>query len=273
MTYLNSFADFVVGTPLRQFTQPWPGLVVVALATSIALLLVIRWVSSPAAIRRSKERLIARVLELVLFRHDARVSFTAGGRILAANLAYLRTLLGPVAVSAVPCILILSQLSCWYAWRPLKAGEAALIEVKLREGFPVLEQSVSLSVPTCARVETAGVRVLAPPEVAWRLRAEQDGSDWIDIVVGDQAPVRKQLVVGEALQKVSARRSSRGIWESLLYPAEPPIDKASSIVAVDVRYPPRLLYLGNAEVDWVLAFVILTMVFGLLLKRPLRVQL
>jgi len=273
MTYLNSLADFFVGTLLRQFTQPWPGLVAAALATSIVMLLVIRWVQSPASIRRAKDRLIARVLELVLFRHDAWISFTAGGRILAANLSYLRTLLWPIVISAVPCILVLSQLSCWYAWRPLKAGEAVLVEVKLRDGFAVLEQSVSLSVPTNVRVETEGARVLAPAEVAWRLRAEHDGSGWIDVVVGDEAPVRKHLVVGETLQKVSLRRSRRGFWESLLYPAEPPIDKTSSVVEVDVRYPPRILYLGNTEIDWVLAFVVLTMIFGLLLKRPLRVQL
>ena len=151
-------------------------------------------------------------------------------------------------------------------------GEAALVEVKLRDGFPVLEQSVSLSVPAYVRVETEGVRVSAPAEVAWRLRAEHEGSEGIDVEVGGEAPVRKQLIVGETLQKVSARRSSRGFWESLFFPAEPPIDNASSIVEIDVRYPARQLYLGNMEVDWVLAFVILTMIFGLLLKRPLRVQ-
>ena len=247
MTYLNSFTDLFVGTLLRQFTRPWPGLVAAALATSIAMLLVIRWVSSPAAIRRAKDRLIARVLELVLFRHDARISFTAGGRILAANLAYLRTLLWPLGVSAVPCILVLSQLSCWYAWRPLRLGETVVVEVKLRDGFPVLEQPASLLVPTYILVQTGGVRVSAPAEVAWRLRAEHEGSEGIDVEVGDEAPVHKQLIVGETLQKVSARRSRRGFWESLLYPAEPPIDNASSIVEIDVRYPARQLYLGNTE--------------------------
>jgi hypothetical protein len=272
MTYLNLIADLAVGSLLRQFTRPWPGLLAAALATSIAMLLVIRWVSSPAEIRRAKDRLVARVLELVLFRHDARVSFTAGGRIVSANLVYLRTLLWPLVISAVPCILVLSQLSCWYSWRPLKGGEAAVLEIKLSDGFSVMETRVSLAVPASIRVETEGVRVTAPPEITWRLRAEHDGSDWVDIAIGDEAPVRKQIVVGDKLEKISARRSRHGPWQSLLYPGEPPIDVASSIVEIDVRYPSRQLYIGNTEVDWVLAFVILTMLFGLLLKRPLRVQ-
>jgi len=273
MTYLNAFADLFVGTLLQQFTRPWPGLVAAALATSIVMLLIIRRVSSPWAIRRAKDRLIARVLELVLFRHDAQISFTAGGRILAANLAYLQTLLRPLAISAIPCVLILSQLSCWYAWRPLEVGEAAVVEVKLRDGYPVLDQPVALSVPTYVHIETEGVRVPTNAEVAWRLRAVHEGSDSVGVKVGDEEMVIKKLVVGENLQKVSARRSRRGLWEALLYPGERPIDSNSSIVEIKVRYPQRILYLGNTEVDWVLAFVILTMIFGLLLKRPLRVQL
>lgn len=273
MTYVNAVTDFFVGTLLRQFHSPWPGLMAVALATSIAMLVVIRWVSSPAAIRRAKDRLIGRVLELVLFRHDAWLSFTAGGRILAANLAYLRTLLWPVAVSAVPCILILTQLSCWYAWRPLKVDEPAVVEVRLRAGFPVLEQRVSLIVPTFIPVQTEGVRVPSTAEIAWRLRGKQAGNDSLGVEVGDEDLVLKQIVVGETLQKVSSRRSQRGLWDALLYPAERPIDQASSIIEIEVKYPPRILYLGNTEIDWVLAFVVLTMIFGLLLKRPLRVQL
>jgi hypothetical protein len=273
MTYVNTAADFFVGTLVRQFHGPWPGLVAVALVTSIAMLLVIRWVSSPAAIRRAKDRLIARVLELVLFRHDARLSFTAGGRILAANLAYLRTLLWPVAVSAIPCILVLTQLSCWYAWRPLKVDEPVVVEVRMREGFPILDQPVSLVVPSFIRVQTAGVRVPSTAEIAWRLCGSHDGRDAIGVAVGDEDPVLKQIAVGDNLQKVSALRSRRGLWEALLYPAERPIDPVSSIVEIEVKYPPRVLYLGNTEVDWVLAFVILTMIFGLLLKRPLRVQI
>jgi len=272
MTYVNTAADFFVGTLLRQFYSPWPGLVAVALATSIAMLFVIRWASSPSAIRRAKDRLIARVLELVLFRHDARLSFTAGGRILAANLAYLRTLLWPVAVSAIPCILVLAQLSCWYAWRPLRVDEPALVEVRLRQGFPVLEHPVSLVVPSFIPVQTEGVRVPSTAEIAWRLRATHAGHDALGVDVGGEDLVLKQIVVGENLQKVSARRSRRGWWDALVYPAERPIDPGSSIVDIEVKYPPRILYLGNTQVDWVLAFLILTIIFGLLLKRPLRVQ-
>jgi len=257
---------------LRSFSQPWPALGATAFATAVLMLEIIRWTSSPPIIRRTKNRLTARVLELVLFRHDALVSFTALGRILAANLAYLRTLLRPMAISALPCVLILSQLSCWFSARPLHVGETALLEVSLRDGFPMMEQLVSLSGPDFVRIESEALRIPRMSEVDWRIRAERDGVDSIEIQAGDEVPIRKQIVVGETLQKVSLRRTGHGLGNQLVYPAEPPIESGHSIVQVSVRYPPRQLFLGNTEINWLVAFLVLTIAFSVVLKRPLGVK-
>src|SRR5438034_10872586 len=105
MSSFNAAFGFLVELLLAPFGQPWPGLGAAALATAVLMLLVVRWTSHSAATRRAKDRMTARVLELVLFRHDARVSFTALGRILTANLGYLRTLLVPLVLGLAPCLL------------------------------------------------------------------------------------------------------------------------------------------------------------------------
>src|SRR5436190_23350024 len=120
MKYSNALTGLLVDTIMAPFDRPWPALAFAAFVLAIAMLLIVRWTSSPEAIRRAKGRLTARVLELVLFRHDAFVSFGAGGRILAANFRYLAALGLPLAVSAVACGLILAQLSCWFSNRPLE---------------------------------------------------------------------------------------------------------------------------------------------------------
>ncbi len=273
MSFLNLLNGFLGDALLRPFSNPWTALAAAALVTSLLMLLVIRWTSSPAAIRRAKNRLLARVLELVLFRHDALVSFTAGGWILTANLAYLRTLLWPLAVSLVPCLLILAQLACWFDARPLQVGEPALIEVKLRAGLPVIDRPAFLSGANAVRVETEGIRLPQLSEIDWRLRGARAGMDAIEIHYGDEPPVQKQIVVGDDFRKVSRRRIQAGLWEQFLNPAEPPLDNAQSVVQVEVRYPARQLYLGNLEIHWLVAFLVLTIVFALFLKRPLNVQI
>lgn len=272
MHYLNSVTGWVVDAMVAPFDRPWAALVFVACVTAVLLLLVIRWTSSPEKVSRAKDRLLARVLELVLFRHDAVVSFGAGGRILAANFAYLGRLAWPLAISAVVCVLILVQLACWFANRPLAVGESALLEVRLREGLSA-DRRLTLSVPDAVRVETEALRIPALSEVDWRLRAVRAGDEAIDVTVEGEPAVRTRIVVGDGLRKVSLLRTNRSAWEAFLNPAEPPIDGTVSIVDVGVRYPRRQLYLGVHEIDWIVAFFVLTVLFGLVLKRPLGVRI
>ena len=273
MALLNQFTGFAVDALMRPFQSPWLALAAAALATSLLVLLIVRWTSSPATIVRARGRLVARVLELVLFRHDALVSFTAAGRILAANLAYLRTLLFPLTASIIPCVLILAQLSCWFDNRPLRVGETAVLEVRLRAGTSVIDRPLNLSGAQAVQIETDGVRIPRLSEIDWRLRAAHPGVDRLEIHFGDEPAITKQIVVGEDFQKVSRRHTQPDLWEQFLNPAEPPIDSTASVALVDIRYPARQLYLGNTEINWIVAFLVLTIVFALVLKRPLKVQL
>ncbi|MBI3863171.1 MAG: hypothetical protein HY290_14870 [Planctomycetia bacterium] len=273
MSSFNTAFGFVVDLLMAPFGRPWLALGGAAVATAVLMLLIVRWTSRAAATRRAKDRMTARVLELVLFRHDARVSFTALGRILAANLGYLRILLVPLALGLFPCVLILAHLACWFAWRPLAIGESAVVEARLQDGFPVAERAVELSAAGHVQVETPGVRKRSPAEVAWRVRAIREGADGITIRVAGEPPVRKQLVVSGALHKVTPRRTGPGFWPALWFPGEPPLERAGSLVEVIVHYPARQLFVGQMEVDWIVAFVVLTVVCGLALKRPLGVQL
>jgi hypothetical protein len=273
LSYLNQFSGFVLDGLLRPFHSPWAALAAAALATSLLVLLVVRWTSSPAAVARARGRFMARVLELVLFRHDATISFTAVGRIVAANLAYLRSLLLPLTFSLVPCALILAQLSCWFDARPLRVGEAAVLEVKLRHELSVTGLPLSLVQAQAVQVETDGVRIPRLTEIDWRLRGAQPGIEQLEIHCGDEPPVTKQIVVGEEFQKVSRRRSRPGLWQQFTNPAEPPIDGGAALESVEVRYPARKLYLGNTEVNWLVAFLAMTIAFALVLKRPLKAEI
>src|SRR5262249_47953489 len=171
---------------LQPFHSPWGALAAAALATSVLVLWIVRWTSSPPTIARARGRLIARVLELVLFRHDAMVSFGAAGRILHANVVYLGALLVPLAVSLIPCLLILAQLPCWFDARPLHVGEAAVLEVKLRDGVNVADRPLAVMGAQAVRVETEGVRIARLAEIDFRVRGDHPGVDWLDIRCGDE---------------------------------------------------------------------------------------
>ncbi|NUQ64822.1 MAG: hypothetical protein HUU20_20355 [Pirellulales bacterium] len=265
----NHVADLMLG-PLG-FESPWPGLIAASILTTAVLLVIFKKFSNQERIRKKKAVAMARVMELLLFQHDLSVSLTACGRILVAQVLYLKELLLPFGIAAVACTLVLIQLACWLEFRPFRPGEPVLLEVRFRGEVPAAGQLVVSSTSDIVHVETGVLRIPTTPEADWRLRAVAPGAGWVEVRAGRDV-VRKSVTVGQRLHKVSRVRSQTGFWDALLHPVEEPIDPSAAIRRVEIHYPKRQIYVGSTEVDWLVAFFVLTVLFGLVLKRPMNVE-
>ncbi len=266
---LNALCDLLM-SPFRG-GSPWPGLIVASLVTSALFILLFRSCSDQQALKRSKGRMLARALELLLYRHDMVVSLTAFPRIVAANGRYLMTLLRPFALALVPSVLLLIQLAGWYEYRPFAFGEPVLLTVDFAGPSPVLSEEAELRPSDGLTVETEGLRIPSLNEISWRLRARSAGSPSVVVHVGDLL-LAKEIVIGSGMRRISDRRVRAGFWNELLHPGEPPLPHDGPVESIRVRYPHRQLFLGDTEVHWLLAFLVLTMLFGLLFGRLLKVS-
>ena len=273
MTYVNSICNTLGDLLLSPFRgeNPWPAMLAISFVTSIAFVWAFKVFSNQRALKRKKGRMMARALELLIFRHDMVVSVTAFGRLAVANLSYLGELLKPIAVTLIPALLVLIQISCWYEYRPFAVGDPILVQVDFSDDFPVMSEEVQFVPSEGLEVEIESLRIPALNQLNWRLLAEADGFHWID-VKSDTKSIRKEIVVGNRFLKVSDRRVSGGFWSEMFYPAEPPIGNAGPIEQIYVQYPRRQLFVAGVEVPWVIAFLLLTMLFGLLIGRVLKVS-
>ncbi|MFO0919254.1 MAG: hypothetical protein U0872_13195 [Planctomycetaceae bacterium] len=267
---LNGLVDLV----LRPFTglSAWPALVVASLLTAAVLVALFGLSSDQEAIRRTRNRFLARTLELLLFQHDLRVSLTACGRIFAANGAYLWQFLKPMAIGLVPLVLIFVQLESWFDRRPLKVGEQAVLTVRLDPSHPVMTTPAEITVPASARIDSPPIRTPSRNEIAWRIVATESGSEWLNLKVGDTTE-RKSLVVSDRLARVSPRRESRGIVRELFAPSEPPLATDGAVTRMELSYPRREIDLGLTEIPWVISAVVLMMTFSLLLGQLFGVRI
>lgn len=266
---LNTLTDWLL-TPCSTVT-PWLGLTVSCLAAAGLLVALFQCSSNQQALRRARNRFVARILELLLFQHDLRVNLSACGRILWANLGYLRTMLPPLLVATVPLILTLIQLDCWFERRPLRVGETAVIEIELDRSHPVTQAAVDIKMPSIARLDSAAVRTLATNEQAWRVRATDAGMAPIEIRVGDQTEL-KQMVTGTQLARISTIRTKSSVWNNILHPSEPPLAATAPIRRIQVNYPQRQLFFMGTEIHWAVAALLLMMIFGLILGRLFGIQ-
>ena len=267
---LNSLFDLLLWP--FQIRSPWPGLVVASLATAAVLVALFSVSSSPSAIRRSRNKLLARTLELLLFQHDLRVGLTACGRIVSANLAYLWQFLKPMCLGLIPLLLLFVQMENWFERRPFRVGEPGVLTVQLATAYPVLTTPVQLQLSDAIRVDSPPVRIPSKNELAWRFVAESDTAHWADVTVAEVRE-RKHVVIGKSLARVAPVRVSQGAAREVFSPSEKPLAASSPVQRMEISYPTRKLFLGLTEIPWIAAALVLMMVFSLGLGRLLGVPM
>ena len=274
MQFLNRLLNGLADGVLRPWagSSPWPALGVASLLTAAVLVGLFSLTSNQPAIRRARNRYIARTLELLVFRHDLRISLSACWRILLANVAYLGQFLRPFLISAVPLLLIYVQMAEWFEHRPLRVGETATVEVALQPEYPVLKTPVTLTAGELAVLDSPGVRSAAGNSVTWRVRATSAGAGSITVQAGEQTAT-KRLMVADGLARVSTHRVPAGVSAELLSPGEAPLPTAGPIAQIHVSYPARELWLGSSRIHWTIAAVVLMMGLGLVLGRLFGVRL
>jgi hypothetical protein len=77
--------------------------------------------------------------------------------------------------------------------------------------------------------------------------------------------VEKEVVVGEASERVSAVRPGRDWTSQLLHPAEPPLASGMPVKQISIDYPQLKSYIHGAN-WWVAYFFVVSMLTAIVLK-------
>ncbi len=269
MAIVNRLIGVVIDGLLWPFRglPAWVGLAFMSLLTAVGVLLVYRAVSDQDGITAVRRAIVAAILEMRLFRDDLVVVFRAQGRVLRHSLRYLRYSLVPLAWLTVPLILLVVQLQHVYGYRPLAAGETAIVRVALAE-----DADATLEASSGVGVETPALRIPALGEVNWRIAALEPGEHVLTVQVGERR-LTKSVSAGGPGRPIAPERPSNRILHQLLHPRERPLPAGSPAHSISVSYPDESVTLLGWRVHWVVPFLLFTIVFGFALQRPLRVRL
>lgn len=254
------------------FHTAWPALVVASLVAAAILVALFRLSSNQTAVRRGRDRLLARVLELLLFRHDMGVSLTACWRITVENARYLAVFLLPMAISLVPLLCLFAQFSAWFEHRPLRIGESLILEIELDQAYSVLNSPLQISTSDSLQVVNSGVRIPLHNELCLPLRAIESGMGWIELQVEGRSE-RRTVLVSDRLNRVSPYQQRTRWWADFLNPTATPLAQDSPLMRFDVRYPTRQLFIGDREVHWTIIAFVLMMIFSLALSKLFGIRI
>jgi len=271
---INSLGVFLSGWFVAPFegTHPFWPIVFVSLLTAIAMLWIFGKLSNQEAIRIVRQRIRGNLLAVRLYQHDLKIVMYLQKKILVDTFIYLRYSLGPFLVMVIPIVLILAQLQLYFSVQPAQVDESLIIRAVVADP-EILQDTIPELVADSdsVRVETPAVRSLEDGEVAWRIKPLRPGRHTITLRIESRG-VTKLLVVGEDWTGVPFLRSNSSL-DALLYPGEEMIPDGEPFTAVEIGYDPLPILLAGWDFHWLVLFFLLSLLFALLLKKPMGVEI
>ncbi len=252
--------------------NPVYGLTAISLLTGVTTIMVFRYASNQAAMRRTRDRIQAHVLEVRLFPDQLGVVLRAFGRILRFTLLYLVYTLKPLLVLLIPMGIVMSQLSLRFSRMPLRPHDSFILKAELADPIgPMVLNSNLLRLPASLTVTAPPVCIPALREVDWRIRADAYGDFALAITIADQV-FEKKVVVSNEITQVPSERSRSSVLGWLLNPGEPSLPRRGPLQAIEVNYAPRSIDLRYFETDWLVFFLAVSLISGLIAKVLLRIE-
>lgn len=273
---LNRISEVIVSgiNAVFSWLPPIGVLLVHALLMGILALSAYALVSNQAVIKRTKNRLLARVLEIRLFQDDPLAVIGSFFRVVGGTVLYMVASLKPLIVMLPIVILWITQLAGYFEWRPLKKGETATVVAKMEKGTDISAGTPTLTLPAGLKVDTEALRSFKDNELVWRVRAESDAAGAMKITTGN-ATAEKEIVAGTGrLAQVSPERlkATAGFWDKVYYPYEATLPANGAFSEIRVNYPTAQMKVFGHEMHWLIVLLIASIIFGFALKKPFKVE-
>jgi hypothetical protein len=275
MASVNSALNLVFDILLLEFLglPPFWEVAVISVLFGLGALYVFKKISNQKGIRAAKDKVVAYLLQVILFKDEPRVVLRAQGRILRYNLAYVGHNLVPMLVLVVPFVVVATNLEPRYHFSPAKVGQSIRLTLELRDRVDVGDVEVGLEVPEGVTVETPPVRTPELRTIDWRLRPERNGIYELRIRVGEDVQA-KRLVVGEPVKMLAPKREGTNAFYVFTNPGEPPLPRSSPIRRIEIPYEMNgTIPVLGIDMWWVVVFLLVSVGFGFAIKGALGVEI
>lgn len=274
----------VLMAPFELLGDEWALVIVSCLFTVVALLL-FKKMSSQKGIKAAKDKIKGHIIAIRIYQDDLGIVGSSVFKVLLRNFQYLALNFGPILPLFFPFALVLAQFVVRYAYEPLpvvdETGAAAML--------PGEGTMIEIELKRAERAKVAGLSLVLPPELtplSPLLRSASDGKAYqevvatragtgeIEILVDGVRVGSKEIAMGDARPRLMQPQRVASPLAAILYPAEATFPSESPLSRVAFHYPDRdLAYLLDGEFGMILNFLIISLMFGIVIIKPLKVQI
>jgi hypothetical protein len=257
--------------PLSALSPVW-SVVVVSLIAGVVLAFVYGKISNQRALKRVKRGIAAGIFESVLFRHDLKTSLTAQASMLWGGVRYFALAIPPILVLLVPSLVILAQLNLRFGSRALAPGESTVVTVEVADEDSLFEAELA---PSEGLLITPPLRDLENKQISWRvntpLQAQSPSPTLNFLVAGARASY--PLSVGTQPATLATELHTTALWQFLYPGGTVPGALRKHVQAISVTYPEQNLSLAGIETNWLVLFVCLSLVSGLVASKVIGIEI
>ena len=218
-----------------------------------------------------KKRIFGHFFGIYLYRDDLGQILRELGLVLVAIGRYLRYVLPPLAVIIIPVLLVCAQLQIRYGYRGLEPGEEVNVSLWLTPGENILRANPILIVPAGITLQTPALRIEESGEADWRIRADAAGNFILNFSAGGKSAAVR-LTAAKTVGRIYPVIGKPALSSSLTSPGGPTLSLSSPIEKIAVDYPTREVGIFGVKLHWTLAFLVLILLFGFSLRKPLKVD-
>ncbi|MDP8214811.1 MAG: hypothetical protein RAO92_10270 [Candidatus Euphemobacter frigidus] len=274
MVFIFDKITLVVSLILYPFRDlpPLIGIAIISLGTAVFALLVYKNFSNQAAIKLRKKRIFGHFFGIYLFRDDLGSIIRELGRVLTSIFRYLAYVLPPLLIIIVPVLLLCVQMQLRYGHWNLRPGDEVNVSLKLAPEVKILQSKIKLQVPPGLSIQTPPLRIKVRQEVDWRIAVQKFGDHTLTFTVDDTI-LTKNLMARDRIGRIYPATERGSFFSIIANPGEKTIPDNSPILSARIDYPTRKINLLGLHLHWAIVFLILALLFGLILKKPLRVNL
>lgn len=271
ITFINHIFDFIWS--LFSGTPPYIDLIAISALSAFGFLLIYKKTSNQVMIRYHKDKIIAHILRIRLYRDQPMLTIEAILNILKHNIIYLRYAVIPLMVIIIPLMVLSLQLNNRYGYKPLGPNKSFIIQAGLDKHIVTdiagSIENVQLYVPEGISLETPPLRIISEGGILWRARITNSHikGPILRIVLnksGGEVEKRVQTTLNK--ERFSPHKGKGNLLKSLFSNAEDFIPGKSPFRTFSVQYMRSTYPFLCWDMDPIVLYFVLTLILAFLFK-------
>jgi hypothetical protein len=271
----------VLLVPLELLGRP-TALVLASGVFGILALYAFKYLSFQRGIKAAKNKVKAHLIEIRIYQDDLFIVGKAIISVLGRNAQYFGLNLASFVPLSIPFVFVVAQLVTRYGYESLplhrspetmRSGQGTLLSVSLDVTRAAEISGLKLEWPEGLKPISPIVRLPFEGKAYQEFVATRSGSFELKLTLANGELQTKQIVAGTPSRSLQPERT-QNFFEAFLWPAEPRLPGSSAFTSVEFVYPDSQLgWLPGGAGGVLIVFLVASMVFGLIVLKPLGIQI